>query len=101
MVWDDISMLYGKRIFGRHDAPRDPAPTITRHRRLRRALVLLSIAVLIIAGAAVMLERVAVAPRLLALYVERRTGGHNAAVESAGRLAAQWLLRADRGDLLP
>src|SRR5262245_48241253 len=100
MVWDDISMLYGKRIFRRHDAPRDPAPTITRRHRLRRAFVLLSIAVLIIAGAAVVLERVAVAPRLLALYVERRTGGHNAAVESAGRRVARWLLRADRGQPL-
>lgn len=47
------------------------------------------------------IERAGIPPRLLAPYIERRSSGHNVFVETTGRLAAQWLHRADRGDVAP
>jgi hypothetical protein len=53
---------------------------------------------LAVAGAAwIAIERVNVPPRRLAIYVERRAGGHRAAIESIGHFAAGILLALDRG----
>lgn len=44
------------------------------------------------------LDNAGFTPRSMGPYIERRSKGHNAAIETAGQLAGKWLLRADRGD---
>lgn len=48
-------------------------------------------------AALIIIRIVGIPPRLLAVQVERRTLGHNVAVEKAGKLAGALLLRVDRG----
>jgi parallel beta-helix repeat protein len=87
-----------------------PGPTPGRPRRAARrakrrrwpGFALLGALILAaLAAAAVSLESLGVAPRLLALHLERRASGHNALIEGTAALASRWLLRADRGELLP
>jgi parallel beta-helix repeat protein len=47
------------------------------------------------------LSGMGVTPRSLGPYLERRSAGHNAVIEGAGRLARDWLVRADRGAQVP
>ncbi len=56
---------------------------------------------LLAAAAVVAVEHYGVAPRLLGPYLERRASGHNTLIESTGRIAAAYLMRADRGELTP
>lgn len=87
-----------------------PGPTPGRPRRAARrakrrrwpGFALLGALILAaLAAAAVSIESLGVAPRLLALHLERRASGHNALIEGTAALASRWLLRADRGELLP
>lgn len=48
-----------------------------------------------------MLDSIGITPRSLGPYIERRSDGHNAIIETIGEKARQWLLYVDRGDLLP
>ena len=48
-------------------------------------------------GAGIAVERLGVAPRALAPYIEQRSAGHNPVIVAAGRLAARTLLQLDRG----
>lgn len=48
-----------------------------------------------------LLQQVGVAPRLLAMYIEQRTSGHNVLIESAGQRAAALLMWVDRGRVEP
>jgi hypothetical protein len=85
---------------------RDPSSSRGRHaRRARRRLwlgsALLIAPVLAAFAAAVSIESLGVAPRLLALYLERRASGHHAFIEGIAAVASRGLLRADRGELLP
>jgi hypothetical protein len=81
-------------------APRPSHPPSRRPRWLGVAVVgalLLSV----LAGAAISVESLGVSPRLLALHLERRASGHNPLIERAAGIAGRWLIRADRGELLP
>lgn len=72
---------------------------MARALRWTAAIVLLGV---LAAGAAVLaLQSQGVTPRALAPYVEKRSSGHNALIEGAGRWSAATLLRLDRGDAMP
>jgi len=64
----------------------------------RRARVLLWLALLAVAGAALVaaIERAALPPRLVAAYLERRAEGHASFSGDVARALAQWLVQADR-----
>ncbi len=49
------------------------------------------------AGLLVYLDDAGITPRALGPYVERRSDGHNAFIETVGSTARQWLVSADRG----
>lgn len=51
----------------------------------------------VLAGLAVMAEHLKVMPRALAPYIERRSSGHNPAIEAFGSFASRALLQLDRG----
>ncbi len=85
---------------------RDPSSGRGRHaRRARQRLwlgsALLTAPVLAAVAGAVAIESLGVAPRLLALYLERRASGHHAFIEDVADVASRALLRADRGQVLP
>jgi parallel beta-helix repeat protein len=44
------------------------------------------------------LDDAGITPRSLGPYIERRSDGHHAAIETAGQAVGQWLVHADRGD---
>jgi parallel beta-helix repeat protein len=71
-----------------------------RRPRRRGPLLLGGLAVLALAGlagAAALVERAGVAPRTLAPYLEKRSGGHNPAIVAAGGFAGRTLQHLDRG----
>lgn len=70
-------------------------------RRWPRFAVLGALIVAALGAATALVDALGVAPRLLALHLERRASGHNALVERAAALAARALLGVDRGELLP
>ena len=69
---------------------------------MRRLLQLgsagLALAVVISGVALYYLDDAGITPRSLGPYIERRSDGHNALVESVGLTARRWLVDADRGD---
>jgi hypothetical protein len=72
------------------------------HRGARRWIWIAG-AGLVLAGAAsatalYILGDAGITPRSLGPYIEHRSDGHNAAIETAGQAVGQWLLHADRGD---
>ncbi len=89
----------------RCDVPPAPAQPISRRRpprlagRSRRRLVLASLAtvVAILVAVATAIEQVGVSPRLLGPYLERRSSGHNAIIETIGQRVATLLVHIDRG----
>jgi hypothetical protein len=68
-------------------------------RRLARRSLLAAAAVAVLAGAALpaIVDRVGVAPRTLAPYIEKRTSGHNPVIVGVGRRVAAVLTMLDRG----
>lgn len=70
-------------------------------RRWPRFVVSAALIAAALGAAAVALESLGVAPRLLALHLQRRASGHDALVEGSAALAARALLALDRGELLP
>ena len=80
----------------------------TQHPRARKRLALplaaawfAGVAALVSAAALIAIESIGVPPRLLAPYIERRSGGHNPLIEGSGRRVAALLLWIDRGRLEP
>jgi parallel beta-helix repeat protein len=71
-----------------------------RRRRLGFALLGAPI-VAALGAAAVSIESLGAAPRLLALHLERRASGHDALIEDTAALASRGLMWVDRGRLLP
>jgi len=67
-------------------------------RRWLRRLAVLSVVVPALGAVAglAMLERLAIAPRQLGPYVERRASGHNPAIEASGRWVGRHLVALDR-----
>lgn len=63
-------------------------------------LGLAGLAVLATAGATALyyLDDAGITPRSLGPYIERRSDGHHAAIETIGQTVGQWLVYADRGD---
>jgi hypothetical protein len=59
------------------------------------------LAVSTVAAAVLYLQEQGVAPRALAPYVEKRSSGHNPAIEQAGRWSQQALTALDRGAAQP
>lgn len=47
------------------------------------------------------LDNAGITPRSLGPYIERRSDGHNAVIETIGETARKWLVLADRGELTP
>jgi hypothetical protein len=84
-----------------------PAPVRARstvrraRRRWTRFVAFCALIAVALGTAAALVESLGVAPRLLALHLERRAAGHNALIEGAGALAARALLALDRGEPLP
>jgi hypothetical protein len=77
---------------------------VTAARLARRGLLAAGIcAVLLAAAMPFAVDRVGVAPRTLAPYIEKRTSGHNPAIEGTGRRVAAVLMALDRasGDAPP
>jgi hypothetical protein len=77
-----------------------PRPRVSR----RLALAGIAFTTIVLTGLAavsVAVESIAVAPRLLAPYIERRSSGHNPMIEGIGRRVAALLLWIDRGPLEP
>jgi hypothetical protein len=73
-------------------------------RLARRGLLAGGICTVLLAAALPFaIDRVGVAPRTLAPYIEKRTSGHNPAIEGAGRRVAAVLMALDRpaGDAPP
>jgi hypothetical protein len=71
---------------------------VTVRRLARRGLLVAGI--LAVVGAAALpalVDRVGVAPRTLAPYIEKRTSGHNPVIVGTGRRVAATLLALDRG----
>ena len=67
-------------------------------RRIGGALLALGLAG---AGAALYaLDNIGITPRSLGPYIERRSDGHNAVIETIGETARKWMLLADRGEPL-
>jgi parallel beta-helix repeat protein len=54
-----------------------------------------------VVSALFVVERMGVAPRALAPYVEKRSSGHNPAIVGAGQYASRMLLALDRGEVRP
>lgn len=73
-----------------------------RRKRMRRLLQLgaagVALAVAMGGAALYKLDDAGIAPRFLGPYIERRSEGHNALIETAGLTARRWLVDADRGD---
>lgn len=46
------------------------------------------------------LDDAGITPRSLGPYIERRSDGHNAVIETIGQAVGQWLVRVDRGETL-
>jgi hypothetical protein len=68
----------------------------------KRLAALAVVAVLVLAGASfAAIEKIGVPPRLLGPYVQQRSTGHHALIETAGRLAGSLLTRLDRGTMEP
>jgi hypothetical protein len=77
---------------------------VTLARLARRGLLAAGVCTVLLAAALpVAVDRVGVAPRTLAPYIEKRTSGHNPAIEGAGRRVAAVLMALDRaaGDAPP
>jgi len=74
------------------------APFITFKRLLWGCAVALAVLMLTVT---LLAERMQIAPRSLGPYLERRTQGHHARIESLGRWANRKLVALDRGDQLP
>jgi len=71
---------------------------VTARRLVRRSLLAAGVvAVLVAAALPAIVDRVGVAPRTLAPYIEKRTSGHNPVIVGAGRRAAATLMALDRG----
>ena len=70
---------------------------MTLARLARRGLLAAGICTVLLAAALpVAVDRVGVAPRTLAPYIEKRTSGHNPAIEGTGRRVAAMLTALDR-----
>jgi len=70
---------------------------VTLARLARRGLLAAGICTVLLAAALpVAVDRVGVAPRTLAPYIEKRTSGHNPAIEGTGRRVAAMLTALDR-----
>jgi hypothetical protein len=70
---------------------------VTLARLARRGLLAAGICTVLLAAALpVAVDRVGVAPRTLAPYIEKRTSGHNPAIEGTGRRVAAVLMALDR-----
>ena len=70
---------------------------MTLARLARRGLLAAGICTVLLAAALpVAVDRVGVAPRTLAPYIEKRTSGHNPAIEGTGRRVAAVLMALDR-----
>lgn len=54
-----------------------------------------------LAAGAILIETMGAPPRLLGPYLERRSMGHHALLETLGRAANRLLIHVDRGSLLP
>jgi len=90
-----------------------PAPALPASRRRRpprltgrgrRTLILISLATVVAAILATMaaaIEHVGVSPRLLGPYLERRSSGHHAIIETIGQRLAALLVYLDRGQPVP
>jgi len=72
-----------------------------KKRKLGRRLVLASttLAVVGLTGAAIVIDRLGVAPRTLAPYIEKRSSGHNPTIVGLGSFVSQALMALDRGVL--
>ncbi len=77
------------------------APRTTRRRLTLAALLLAGAGVLAAAGGLLYLQGQGITPRALAPYIEKRSSGHNALIEGAGRRVAAVLVGLDRGETMP
>jgi hypothetical protein len=78
-----------------------PAPRKTRRRFTQAALLLAGAGMLAAAGGLLYLQGQGITPRALAPYIEKRSSGHNALIEGAGRRIAAVLVGLDRGEPIP
>jgi hypothetical protein len=77
------------------------APRKTRRRFTQAALLLAGAGLLAAAGGLLYLQGQGITPRALAPYIEKRSSGHNALIEGAGRRIAAVLVSLDRGEPVP
>jgi len=80
---------------------RRPPHLTDRGRRTLIVVVLATIVAAILATMAAAIEWVGVSPRLLGPYLERRSSGHNAIIETIGQRMATLLVYIDRGRQVP
>lgn len=79
-----------------------PSAAAARQRGPRFWFALAAAALLVTAlAAAVAVQVVGVAPRLLGPYLERRASGHHPLIEATGRALSRVLIWLDRGELSP